>query len=849
VGEYSYWVTQSSGLCESPRLEIRGTVYCPLTITRQPANQYNCEGNSVNFSSAAIGVGTLTYQWERKRPGETDFIFVTDDDEGIRLLANSLKVSAVGDKDNPNLSQYRVLISDSLGSVNSEIKTVYANVLDGNLPSLKTCQGQDFQLNLNAYVKVIGDVISYQWQVRDDSIGEWMDLLDDFWVAGTNSPVLQFTDIQTVHSRKYRIRVSFNTGGYMCSENSDQSVITVGTYPNRAPDLTVDYCQGKTTKTLSFNAKPNKDIWFISDGDNSVGSTKNPKPSSELAGIFNYWFASITSEGCVGEKAKYTVAIHSEPEAPKSLTPELVQEGDTLVFDALGSDLKWYSSGTGRKFQLVRPAYTAIDEYSHYVSQTSAAGCEGERTFIEAKIQGSLGFIAPMIDKADCEGNSVRFVSNGKGIAPLTYVWERKVSGDSLFRVIEGEGEDDLLVSNIGSSNNPHLTAFRVTVKDITGDSTSNVAQLFVNEIKGKLKDQSLCGSDSWRVNLEGTTIQGMVRSFQLQLQVGSSWVSMDTTSIVNTIYGKSYLEFHDLKDSIDNDSDYRIRIEFEAEKGGTCARSTNEFEFNLTDRPASPNRYLVEMCQYTPNLGSVLDTDSLRYFSGILDSTAITDIDAVSLDNAGTSAYWIAKVDTITGCLSAKDTLVVNVLPADSILLSVSEYAFCTSDTVTVLQLDDILTYQWFEKDSVLTALGDSLFVNQRVELDKEYAFQATYENGCKSPLGKIGVKVENCEEETVVEVFDELSLSSMETEVHCRTYPNPSKAGDEINLDLQNIEPDDLKVYNSLGLLIWEQKTEGDKFMRKLPLDSDLPVGFYILRITGKKGTHCEWNMVKSL
>ncbi|MFT7249064.1 MAG: hypothetical protein ACI97P_001844, partial [Arcticibacterium sp.] len=54
---------------------------------------------------------------------------------------------------------------------------------------------------------------------------------------------------------------------------------------------------------------------------------------------------------------------------------------------------------------------------------------------------------------------------------------------------------------------------------------------------------------------------------------------------------------------------------------------------------------------------------------------------------------------------------------------------------------------------------------------------------------------------------------------------------------------------VYNSLGLLIWEQKTEGDKFMRKLPLDSDLPVGFYILRITGKKGTHCEWNMVKSL
>ena len=701
TGQYTFWVSQSNGQCESPRLAIHSVLYAPLTITRQPFDQYDCEGNSVYFEIEAIGAGKLNYQWQRKKPTEDQFTVITDADDGIKFANQPfLRVSAVGDADNPNYSQYRCVVFDSLGAMVSEAKTLYANVIYRTLPNIDLCEGQDFKLRLRDYVSIEGNAYAFQWQVRDEVADKWVDIVEDYHVRGSTSENLEFFDVRPEHGRKYRCRVFFNTGGYECIENTDQTTITIGKYPTRPPDLFAEYCKGQTTKTLSFNARPHADIWYFSNDEEAVGTGKPPKPSSDSAGVFTWWFSAVSSEKCASPKAKYTVTVHEIPDAPASLTPAYVMEPDTLIFDALGADLKWYTSRTGKKFDFNRPVYTKVGAYDHYISQTNEAGCESDRTHIEAEILGSLGFKKPLSDLADCEGNSVRFYANAKGLDTLHFVWQIKRPEEKDFSDITGQTASSLLVEDIGSTENPHLSQFRVIVSDSTGDSTvSNAAYLFVNQINKDIEDQIFCTRSGLSLRLKDSTFQGMVELYQLQRQEGRSWLSVSESSIP---------VFDTLSEEIDSLASYRLRISFSAEGGGTCARSSNDFRILKSLSPESPGTLSLETIQYAKFSQLILPEykDSLVYqfYFSLTDSTDLTD----SLNRVDTSVYYFDRLGiyemgySLTnrqGCSTKPDTLKITV--SDS-LWATSKTDLANTNRIQKQESDSLVFPPFFSSEQM---------------------------------------------------------------------------------------------------------------------------------------------------
>jgi hypothetical protein len=846
IGNYIYWVSQSNLLCESPRLAISGTVYSPLAILQQPYDAYKCEGNSVKFYVEATGAGKLFYQWQRKRPGETDFVNILNEDDGIKYAQQPwLTVSAIGDKDNPNLSQYKCIITDSLTAIASEIKTLYANVINRTLPNLDACVGQDFDIKLSDYVEVIGSVYAYQWQRRDDVEGEWKDLESDYHVAGVKTSVLKFHDLNNLYQGKYRCRIYFNTGGLECIESTDQTYLTVGDYPQNPPNLSEEYCVGETTRTLNVRLTPHTDVWYLNGDDAAIGTTRGFKPSSDSAGVFTFWYTARSKDKCETPKSTYTITVHPSPLPPGNKTPLAIPEGDTLTFDAYGANLQWYRTKTTRTSQVVRPFFTEIDDYKFYVTQVSEFGCESDRVLIESSIYGNLGFKTAMEDKADCDGNSVRFISNGKGPGTLKYTWKKKRPGEEAFVIIEGENETTLSVTNIGSKDNPNLTQFMVEIADSAANMVfSNIAFLRVNELKGALNDQWYCDADYAKVRLENFEIQGDVNQLELQFQDGRSWVTLDSAYLADSNWTKKDLHYFTTLEDTLLDKDFKLRVVFNAENGGTCARSSNEFSLIKAERPEHLGTSSVKICQNTL-LEMQPDTLSYQWFANVEDSSRYFNFEKSIGITAGKKEVFYVVEDTVTGCFSEKELINLTVLPADSVKLGITEFAYCTEDALSLFVLDDVLSYRCFQNDSSLTSIGDSLFIDQKISGDTSFLFQAFYENGCFSPIEKLNIKVESCESEAVVSTSEDITPEEV-VGFECSTFPNPFRSIDNVELVTKNLIFDEVSIYDSQGFSVEHKLNNGPN--QKLSLNSDLKAGVYILKILDLNGNHCEWKMVKS-
>jgi hypothetical protein len=671
-GKYEYWVSQSNGECESPRLKIQSVIYPALTIEQQPLDQYNCKGNSVSFQVKTVGAGRLYYQWQRKKPDEHEFSDISDEDSGVRAANDPvLRISAIGNADNPNRSQYRCIVGDSLGVFVSDHVTLFTNVINGTIPNINLCRGQEFVLKLSDYVALDGDVKAYQWQIRDDVEGKWLDFTDDYHVRGTETSALHFFDARPEHARRYRCRIFFNTGGYECIQNTDQTSIKVGEYPPRPPDMSVDYCIGQSTRVLSYNANPYNTIWYSSDLEDAVGATRSPRPSSESAGVFTWWFSAVSNEKCASPKARYTVTIHNLPEAPESTTPAFVVEPDTLIFNAFGSYLKWYTTRAGRTFDVNPPKYAAIGQYTHYVSQSNIIGCESERTLIASRIIGTLGFTKELENLADCDGNSVRFFANAKGLDTLRYIWQKKRPDDDEFVTIPDETAASLLVSNAGSGENPHLTIYRVIVSDSTKKSvTSNEAYLFVNKINQTPARQVYCESSGIRMVLNENTLQGEVNTYQFQGRTGNSWTLLSESALPG---------FDTLADGWENYSAYRLRVGFSAENNSTCFRNSNVFQVGKAKTPDAPGNRSLPVALFNTLEKLELDKEeSLVYRFYQNDSTAIDQTDQYIFDTSGVHLVFYSKINS-EGCESRLDTLFIHVM--DSSLLRSEDFEIFTRD------------------------------------------------------------------------------------------------------------------------------------------------------------------------
>ena len=101
-----------------------------LKITIQPIDQNDCKGNKATFSvSSEGGTGSTHYQWLRKRPSESAFLSFGADDS-TKLPVYNIGVGS----ESPNGTQYKVTVSDDLGTLTSSIATLTVNEITGIAP-------------------------------------------------------------------------------------------------------------------------------------------------------------------------------------------------------------------------------------------------------------------------------------------------------------------------------------------------------------------------------------------------------------------------------------------------------------------------------------------------------------------------------------------------------------------------------------------------------------------------------------------------------------------------------------------------------------------------------------------
>ncbi|MBL0355402.1 MAG: gliding motility-associated C-terminal domain-containing protein [Chitinophagaceae bacterium] len=147
---------------------------------------------------------------------------------------------------------------------------------------------------------------------------------------------------------------------------------------------TISYCQNTTATALTATGIGL--LWY-STSTGGTGSATAPTPVTTTAGN-TIFYVSQTSNGCEGPRAVITVTINPTPALPTvTSTVSYCQNATAAVLTATGSNLLWYTTASGGTGSATAPTpvTTTAGNTTYYVSQTSN-GCEGPRAAITVTV-------------------------------------------------------------------------------------------------------------------------------------------------------------------------------------------------------------------------------------------------------------------------------------------------------------------------------------------------------------------------------------------------------------------------------------------------------------------------------
>jgi len=157
---------------------------------------------------------------------------------------------------------------------------------------------------------------------------------------------------------------------------SPRALITVNINPAPAAPIVntpVTYCQNAAATALS--ATGNNLLWYNAATGGS-GSTTAPVPVTTTAGSYNY-YVSQTAGTCESQRATITVIINPLPEAPGVSTAiSYCQNTTAIPLSATGTNIVWYNTATGGTGTSTAPTplTTTAGTFYYYASQSNTCG-------------------------------------------------------------------------------------------------------------------------------------------------------------------------------------------------------------------------------------------------------------------------------------------------------------------------------------------------------------------------------------------------------------------------------------------------------------------------------------------
>ncbi|MBK5269544.1 MAG: HYR domain-containing protein, partial [Bacteroidia bacterium] len=300
------------------------TIYAPLSITMNPVSQTDCDGNSVLFSVAISG-GTppITYTWQRKRPSDGTFTNIVGDPNVSYPLPGQILVTT-GGVNNPDQTQYQVIVTDPCYSVTSLPATLTLNALPNNAsggftnsdPSNSVCLESSGTFTFDAINSSFTTPYTITYDILNSSsivVGSGSAIIPTF-----NSETFTVNDVPTI-AGTYTYKLTSITNGNGCVRTSSfgdaTALITVRPLPNNVSYTTGgfvgnSFCVSGGQGTLTFDADNtnfNSGSIQYTDGtttwsqtiSSASATTFNVAVNPSGAGNHNYSLVSITNEfGC-----------------------------------------------------------------------------------------------------------------------------------------------------------------------------------------------------------------------------------------------------------------------------------------------------------------------------------------------------------------------------------------------------------------------------------------------------------------------------------------------------------------------------------------------------------------------
>jgi hypothetical protein len=398
AGTASYYVSQTAaGLCEGPRAKIDVVVKdTPLAPTVTPV-QY-CVGATATALTPSGGV----YKWYNTETGGGT---------GSATAPTPLTTAA-------GTTSYYVTQSNTYGALLCESPRAKLDVTINATPAALTPLSDVFCQSK------ADSTYTFPTQAAQGNTLNWYTTA----TGGTASVVTPTVPARTVGETIFYVTQKTAKNCESVTRVIQKVRIKALPVPPAIAKPLVEYCQFIKADPLAATPATNASLNWYDSQNGGNPSAAAPTPSTQEGGTTSF-YVSQTLEGCISERAKIDVKINTTPKPTTTTFLAFCQNETAGPLSATGSVLKWYREANGTEFQGVPfvPFTEKVQDYSFYVTQTGANGCESPKEEIKVHIKSLPSATisgGSVIDLGKSATINIKFTGDG----PWTYVLSNGVT-------------------------------------------------------------------------------------------------------------------------------------------------------------------------------------------------------------------------------------------------------------------------------------------------------------------------------------------------------------------------------------------------------------------------------------
>jgi hypothetical protein len=263
AGSYSVWVFNGAGSALSDSAPL--TVLMPVMITQQPQPQKANPGTNVSFSVAAVGNGTITYQWRFNGTNISGAISATLSLNNVQLANDGLYDVRVADDVSAAISDAALLLISVKPTITQQPTPTNVVAMAGDTVS--------FSISATGRMP-----LSYRWRKNGAAVTN-ITLYETTCVYTINN--VQFT-----HAGNYDVQVTNLAGAASLSSKASLTVLSPPVITAQPTNLTVN-AGASAIFRVTVGGTTNFGYYWYFQGTNAVGGTNSTSQTAHSITVTN----------------------------------------------------------------------------------------------------------------------------------------------------------------------------------------------------------------------------------------------------------------------------------------------------------------------------------------------------------------------------------------------------------------------------------------------------------------------------------------------------------------------------------------------------------------------------------